>query len=374
MTVEARPYGQFCTASCEYCYNALVRAENPWKGRPNGRMTTEEWLAFKQTMLCYNEAPILFGGDPGVLSREELEDWFRFTYGRWGQGGAQTWGWWLDEDWIPFLRQHNVHLGLSIDGPWPLNRPRMIRDEENTKLLTDKVIGLIPKLRVGGVGVSVISTLHKENASPERLPLLKEWLTGLNKQGISGRLHPLEIDTPAGAAIALSMDELIKVMLDLARFFADEQSRSRWFSPFKDIMDMWRGRKNVVCSFGTCDPFATVATTAVDPDGASSCGRGFKDGIRLLRDDPPRMTRYTLLERTPQEYGGCRGCQWWPLCHGGCPGSAIDKDWRNRTEFCALWKALFEFYEEEFGPPAKGKPQEQGNQVHGDHTNHGDAR
>ena len=371
MTIEARPYGQFCTASCKYCYNALVRAENPWA---SGRMNPEDWLAFKQTMLSYNEAPILFGGDPGVLSREELEDWFRFTYGRWGRGGAQTWGWWLDEDWIPFLRKYKVHLGLSIDGPWPLNRPRMITDEETTKRLTDKIIGLIPKLREEGVSLSVISTLHKENASPERLPLLKEWFTELGKSGISGRVHPLEIDTPAGAEIALSMNELIKAMLNLMTFFAEENSCSRnWFSPFRDIMDMWRGQQNVVCTFGKCDPFATIATTAVDPDGASSCGRGFKDGIRLLRDDPPQTTRYTLLERTPQEYGGCQECKWWDVCHGGCPGSAIDKDWRNRTEFCELWKALFESYENRYGPPAKSNSQAHGNQAHGDHTNHGDA-
>ncbi len=29
------------------------------------------------------------------------------------------------------------------------------------------------------------------------------------------------------------------------------------------------------------------------------------------------------------------------MCKGQCPGTAIDRDWRNRSEHCAVWKALF---------------------------------
>ena len=29
------------------------------------------------------------------------------------------------------------------------------------------------------------------------------------------------------------------------------------------------------------------------------------------------------------------------MCKGQCPGTAIDGDWRNRTEHCEVWKALF---------------------------------
>lgn len=29
------------------------------------------------------------------------------------------------------------------------------------------------------------------------------------------------------------------------------------------------------------------------------------------------------------------------MCKGECPGTAIGGDWRNRTEHCEVWKALF---------------------------------
>jgi uncharacterized protein len=33
------------------------------------------------------------------------------------------------------------------------------------------------------------------------------------------------------------------------------------------------------------------------------------------------------------------------MCKGQCPGTAIDGDWRNRTEHCAVWMSLFERFE-----------------------------
>jgi uncharacterized protein len=35
------------------------------------------------------------------------------------------------------------------------------------------------------------------------------------------------------------------------------------------------------------------------------------------------------------------------MCKGQCPGTAIDADWRNRTEHCDMWKGLFRQLEEQ---------------------------
>jgi uncharacterized protein len=33
------------------------------------------------------------------------------------------------------------------------------------------------------------------------------------------------------------------------------------------------------------------------------------------------------------------------MCKGQCPGTAIDNDWRNRTEHCEVWKTLYRHLE-----------------------------
>src|SRR5262249_1377360 len=59
------------------------------------------------------------------------------------------------------------------------------------------------------------------------------------------------------------------------------------------------------------------------------------------------LERYLALYHTPQNHGGCAGCRFFVMCKGQCPGTAIDGDWRNRTEHCDLWKGLFRYVEEQ---------------------------
>jgi uncharacterized protein len=35
------------------------------------------------------------------------------------------------------------------------------------------------------------------------------------------------------------------------------------------------------------------------------------------------------------------------MCKGQCPGTAIDGDWRNRTEHCSVWMSVYEQLEQE---------------------------
>jgi uncharacterized protein len=52
------------------------------------------------------------------------------------------------------------------------------------------------------------------------------------------------------------------------------------------------------------------------------------------------------------------------MCKGQCPGTAIDGDWRNRTEHCDMWKGLFRELEEQLLDqdqiPLSASPQRRG--------------
>jgi uncharacterized protein len=74
----------------------------------------------------------------------------------------------------------------------------------------------------------------------------------------------------------------------------------------------------------------------------SNCGRTYKDGVEFVKSASPGFERYLALYQTPQTAGGCKDCRFFMMCKGQCPGTAIDGDWRNRTEHCAVWMALYE--------------------------------
>src|SRR5262249_17938739 len=71
------------------------------------------------------------------------------------------------------------------------------------------------------------------------------------------------------------------------------------------------------------------------------------NGIDYVKSDVEGFERYIALYHTPQVHGGCAHCRFFLMCKGQCPGTAIDGDWRNRSEHCAVWKALYSRFERE---------------------------
>jgi uncharacterized protein len=180
------------------------------------------------------------------------------------------------------------------------------------------------------------------------LPLMNDWFSSLNEMGVASvRLHVLEIE---GVAIqqkyALSAQENIDALLNFARL---ESSLSGMrFDIFSDIERLLLAQdERVTCVWRACDPYTTVAVQGVEGYGQrSNCGRTNKDGIDVPKADAPGYERYIALYHTPQEYGGCRDCRFFLQCKGQCPGTALESDWRNRTEHCEVWKTLFRTVEE----------------------------
>jgi uncharacterized protein len=125
--------------------------------------------------------------------------------------------------------------------------------------------------------------------------------------------------------------------------------RSLEFDLFDDMRRMLLGQdESSACVWNACDPYTTRAVQGVEGHGQrSNCGRTNKDGIDFVKGDKPGFERYLALYATPQEVGGCRECRFFLMCKGQCPGTAIDGDWRNRTEHCEVWKAVYGHLETE---------------------------
>jgi len=120
------------------------------------------------------------------------------------------------------------------------------------------------------------------------------------------------------------------------------------FDVFKDMEKLLLAKdEHTTCVWRACDAYTTSAVQGVEGNGQSSnCGRTNKDGIDFIKADRPGYERYIALYHTPQEYGGCQGCRFFLVCKGQCPGTALDGDWRNRTEHCEVWKKLYRHIED----------------------------
>lgn len=342
MSVEVRPLGVRCNLRCAYCY------QKPQRDSGRGQMRYD--LDRMRAALEKEGAKFtLFGGEPLLMPHGELEALWAWGLERFGANSVQTNGSLIGPEHIRMFREYRVSVGISIDGPGALNDARWAGTLEATRRATARTEAAIARLCEEGMPPSLIVTLHRGNAAPQHLPVLTDWLSGLEETGVgSVRLHILEVeDAEVRARWALSTRENVAAF----SHFVDAEPRFQRlsFDVFADMRRMLRGQdRKATCIWTGCDAYTTAAVQGVEGFGQrSNCGRTNKDGVEFAKADAPGYERSVALYYAPQEGGGCRGCRFFLMCRGQCPGTAIDGDWRNRTEHCEVWRALFTTFEQE---------------------------
>ncbi|MDX1493427.1 MAG: hypothetical protein R3253_05180 [Longimicrobiales bacterium] len=271
----------------------------------------------------------------------------RWGYERFGGTGIQTAGNLIDDELIEVFRKFSVGVGISIDGPGDLNAVRSAGSPEKTAKATRRTEEAIDKLCSLGMAPSLIVTIHQGNAgTEEKVDRLVAWLNGLRAKGVSSiRIHVLETESDEiRERLGLSPERNLHVILRLG---GEVEGLS--VDVVNDIRSALRGDLGcLTCIWKACDPWNTDAVRGVDADGRRiNCGRTNKDGANWTKTPDRSYVRQLALYRTPQESGGCKGCRFFVMCQGQCPGTAIDGDWRNRSVDCLTWKALFRHFEDE---------------------------
>lgn len=340
MTLEVRPLGVACNIACHYCYQNPLRAAHNIAAR-------YDLAAIKASLEAANEPFILFGGEPLLMPIDDLEELFALGYKKFQRNGIQTNGVLLTEAHVDLFQRYKVGVGISLDGPGDLNDLRWAGTLERTRQSTEQSIQAIKLLVKNKISLSLIVTLHRGNASPEKLSILKDWFIELDSLGVrAARIHLLEVESrEVRDRYALTTAENVNALQDLAklqsglkrlRFDVVDELKSLLAGNDREASCVWRG----------CDPLTTLAARGIEGNGQlSNCSRTNKLGVDFVRADLPSYERYIALYHTPFADGGCQGCRFFLQCKGQCPGTAIDGDWRNRTEYCNVWMELFELTE-----------------------------
>jgi len=354
MTIEVNLVDRRCGSehgglSCVYCYL-------PIEARVNTPMPKVDHEAIQNTLIRLvgkKDSFSLHGGEPLLASIIDLERTWSFGLEKFGRNGVQTSGRPITEEHIALFRKYKVNVGFSIDGPEELNDPRWAGSTEATRAATAHSCAMLERFLIEKTPpVGLIVTLHRKNASAERLPKLLEWFKRLDALGINGiNVHALEHDGPI-RYLALTEDETYNAFVAMAEL--DVKTK---ITPLTDMIqlllaeDEWKWNDGtaagVSCVWKACDPWNTVAVQGVKPDGTrTQCQRIHKDGVDWYATKPGARIRQLALRATPQEQGGCQGCRFMITCKGQCPGTAIDGDWRKRSRDCRTWFRLFEYFEQ----------------------------
>ncbi len=355
MSVEVLPLGVRCNLKCgtptaTYCYQEPIRIAGN-EGHPKYDME-----AMMAALLKENYAFTIFGGESLLVPKKDLEKLFAFGQKTFGErakkaghsvNSIQTNATLMDEDHFALFKKYEVSVGVSMDGPDELNDARWAGSEEATREATEHSQWALEELLKRQISASLIVTLHRFNASAERLPRLIQWLQDLTTKGLrSVNLHLLEVDMPGvREQLVLTSAENVTALLACGRLM---QTSPIKVAPLTEMVKLLRGEDHTNCTWNGCDPYTTAAVHGVDGQGnRGNCGRTCKDGPMWLKADTPGYERYLSLYFTPMDKGGCSGCRFFYACKGNCPGEGEHGDWRGKTEHCETLMRVFEKLEAE---------------------------
>ena len=164
MSVELRPLGVACNIQCQYCY------QNPQ--RDAGNVPRSYDLEAMKAAVEREGGPFtLFGGEallvPGAMTSRRCG---RGASSGTARNGIQTNGVLINDAHVRMFRKYKVEVGISIDGPGELNDARWAGTLERTREATAKTEAAIERLCREGMPPSLIVTLHRGNATADKLP------------------------------------------------------------------------------------------------------------------------------------------------------------------------------------------------------------
>lgn len=346
MSTEVLPMGERCNIRCEYCYQEPIRRASN-EGHPK-----YDLRAMKDALRAHGQPFSLFGGEPLLVPKKDLEELFRFGLETFGEVAAgrgswvnsiQTNGTLVDEEHLAMFQKYRVAVGMSIDGPGMLNDARWAGDIDATRAATARSEWALRELLSRKMNVSIIITLNRFNGAADRHPILATWLTEMAALGLrSVNVHLLQMNSEQiKQDLGLTPEENADALIALGRLM---KSTPLQIMPLTDMRRLQLGQDGTTCTWNACDTYNTSAVFGVDGHGnIGNCGRTCKQGPHWIKSDTSGYERYLGLYYTPQEYGGCSGCRFFFACKGHCPGEgAENQDWRSKTVHCRTLQILFE--------------------------------
>ncbi len=164
----AKPTGAICNLDCKYCF--FLSKEMLYPGS-RFRMADQLLETYIRQLLESQPGPEVIvgwqGGEPTLMGLDFFERSIAYVrqYQRPGQRvtyTVQTNGTRLTDEWSAFLKQHQVLVGLSVDGPREMHDAfRVAKGGQGT---FDDVMRGWACLNRHGVDVNILCTVHAANA------------------------------------------------------------------------------------------------------------------------------------------------------------------------------------------------------------------
>ena len=347
----AKPSGSTCNIDCTYCFFLSKEALYPNDKQRMSEATLETYI--RQLLESHRTPQVTVawqGGEPTLMGL----DFFRRSialveqYRRPGQQVQHTFqtnGLLLDDDWCAFFKEHNVLVGLSVDGPLEIhNAYRLDRGGRGT---FDRVMQGWQHLRRHRVEVNILCTVNAANekhgrdvyrffrdeldahwmqfipiierATPETLQIAN--LGWSDRPGSKRLLYTQEGDLVTERSVG--GERYGRFLVDIFEEWVRRDVGRVYVQLFDVTLEAYFGQHLLCVHAPTCG-----YGLALESNGdLYSCDHFVEP--RFLLGNIHKTHMLSLVESPEQRKFGedkrdtltaqCRQCEVRPLCNGGCP-------------------------------------------------------
>ncbi len=324
----AKPTGAICNLDCKYCF--FLSKEMLYPGS-KFRMADELLDTYIRQLLESQHGPEVIvgwqGGEPTLMGLEFFErsvDYVR-QYAKPGQRVTytiQTNGTKLNDEWGAFLKQHNVLVGLSIDGPKTLHD--FYRVDKSGKGSFDDVMRGWHLLNRHGVAVNILCTVHAANGD-RGAEVYKFFRDELKTEFI--QFIPIVELAPSGTEVterSVGSDQWGRFMIDVFDEWIKADVGKVYVQMFDAALASWVGAPQSMCIFSeTCG-----SALALEHNGDLYSCDHFVEPKHLLGNIQTVHLLHLVTSEQQRQFGlakrdslpaYCRTCDVKFACHGECP-------------------------------------------------------
>ncbi|MFC5177093.1 anaerobic sulfatase maturase [Nocardioides taihuensis] len=331
--VLAKPTGAICNLDCSYCF--FLSKEELYPGS-SFRMGDDLLAEYLRQLLEGHRTPEVTvawqGGEPTMMGLpffrramalvEELKAPDQLV-----DHALQTNATLIDDEWAAFLAEHDVLVGVSIDGPAELHDA--YRVDKGGKPTHHRVVRGLERLQAHGVRWNALTTVHHANEAHglEVYRYLRDTLGAEHVQLIPIVERPSPGGVPEGDTVtgrSVSPEGYGRFLVDVFEEWVRRDVGQVFVQMFDSTLAGVVGVPGSLCVHS-----ATCGTAvALEHNGdVYSCDH-FVDPEHLLGN----IAEHHLLElvASPEQVAfgrakrdalpaQCRGCDVRSVCHGGCP-------------------------------------------------------
>lgn len=322
LTVMLKPASGLCQMACEYCfYHDLLEHGAP-ANTFMSRETARQLIARAKESGAQRVHFAFQGGEPLLWGQEHFDDFFAdvkeagidATY------AVQTNGLCMDEVYAALFAQHDVLVGISLDGDRALHD--MARKTPDGKGTHERVMRGITLLKKHGVRYNVLSVISANTARhPAQLYKYYKKIGATHVQLIPC-LPPLEKDAPG--KYAPTPEALGQFLIGFYRLWREDFKGGQppfTVREFDQALATLQGRAGHCGSRGFCTP-----QLIVESDGSTYPCDFYVLPAYCTGNVHTHTVAQTLQEKGMQRFAAdhpsapalCRTCRFLPVCGGGC--------------------------------------------------------